>query len=144
MIIGFLLYASLLLSRMNIWQAILFIIIQQMLFGLYVGSTFAPNHKGMPILDKESQVDFLHRQVLTSRNIKAGPFTDLWYGGLNYQIEHHLFPGMARNKLRQAQQIVKTFCQTHSIPYYECSALQSYRDIFYYLHNIGALLREKK
>lgn len=35
---------------------------------------------------------FLREQVLTSRNVNANWFIDLMYGGLNYQIEHHLFP----------------------------------------------------
>jgi hypothetical protein len=33
------------------------------------------------------------------------PLTDFWYGGLNYQIDHHLFPGMPRNQLKKAQGI---------------------------------------
>ncbi len=88
----FLLYLSFLLYRLNFWQSLLFILIHQALFGLYMSSIFAPNHKGMPVLNKESRLGFLQRQVLTTRNVKGGPLTDFLYGGLNYQIEHHLFP----------------------------------------------------
>ncbi|OEV25008.1 delta fatty acid desaturase, partial [Streptomyces nanshensis] len=63
-------------------------------FGVYLGSIFAPNHKGMPTLKGDERPDFLRRQVLTSRNVRGGPLTDLALGGLNYQIEHHLFPSM--------------------------------------------------
>jgi fatty acid desaturase len=42
--------------------------------------------------------------------------TDYALGGLNYQIEHHLFPSMPRVNLRHAQHIVKTFCDTHHVP----------------------------
>ena len=144
LITSLLLYFGLLLTRMGIWQAILFFTIHHMLLGLFIGTIFAPNHKGMLVLDKESQMNFLHRQVLTSRDIKGGPFTDFWYGGLNYQIEHHLFPNMARNKLREAQQIVKAFCRARSIPYYESSVLQSNKEIHRYMHRIGAPLRGRK
>ena len=72
-----------------------FIGVQLAVFGLYMGSTFAPNHKGMPLLPRDSKVDFLRRQVLTSRNIKGNWVMDTFMGGLNYQIEHHLFPNMA-------------------------------------------------
>ncbi|OLB73723.1 MAG: delta fatty acid desaturase [Actinobacteria bacterium 13_2_20CM_2_71_6] len=77
-------------------KAVVFIVVQQGLFGLYLGCSFAPNHKGMPILGANDKVDFLRRQVLTSRNVRGGWFTDLLLGGLNYQIEHHLFPSMPR------------------------------------------------
>ncbi len=114
-----------------------------MLFGLYLGSTFAPNHKGMPILEKGSQLDFLRRQVLTARNVTSNPFNDYMYGGLNYQIEHHLFPNMPRNNLKQAQQIIRAYCTSHSISYYETTSVQSLKEILSYLHEVGAPLRDK-
>jgi fatty acid desaturase len=137
-----LLYFGLLLMCLNIWQAVIFMLIQQALFGLYLGSIFAPNHKGMPMLDKDSRLDFLRRQVLTSRNVKAHPLTDFWYGGLNYQIEHHLFPTMPRNKLKEAQIIVRAFCKAHSVAYCETGLLQSYKEILQCLHQTSAPLRK--
>jgi fatty acid desaturase len=76
--------------------------------------------------------------------VRAHPLTDFWYGALNYQIEHHLFPTMPRNKLREAQQIVRAYCEQHSIPYHETGMLQSYQEILGYLHAVSAPLREKK
>jgi Fatty acid desaturase len=92
-------------------QAVVFLVVQQGLFGVYLGSSFAHNHKGMPVLGKDEKVDFLRRQVLTSRNIRGSVLTDLALGGLNYQIEHHLFPWMPRPSLRHAQAPVR-----HSAP----------------------------
>jgi fatty acid desaturase len=143
MIAHFVCYFALIFSCLPFWQAVLFIGLHQAFTGLYLGSIFAPNHKGMVVLENENTMDFLHRQVLTSRNIHAHPWTDFWYGGLNYQIEHHLFPGMPRNRLKQAQQLIKPFCQAHAISYHETSALQSFREIFQYLHQIGAPLRSQ-
>src|SRR5439155_1528275 len=122
-------YIGVLFFFLGIWQAILFILVHQSLSGIYLGSIFAPNHKGMPMLDKESDMSFLYRQVVTARNVKAHPITDFWYGGLNYQIEHHLFPSMTRTNLRKAQRLIKAFCGEHAIPYYETSILQSYQEI---------------
>jgi fatty acid desaturase len=138
----FALYFGLLFTALEPLQAVLFIAVHRGLFGVYMVSIFAPNHKAMPMLDKDSQMDFLHRQVLTSRNVLAHPVTDFWYGGLNYQIEHHLFPRMPRNKLREAQAIVKDFCRDHSIGYHETSVLGSYREILGHLHEVGAPLRQ--
>ena len=91
----FALYFGLLFSVLEPLQALLFIAVHRGLFGTYMVSIFAPNHKAMPLLERDSKVDFLRRQVLTSRNVIAHPITDFWYGGLNYQIEHHLFPSVA-------------------------------------------------
>lgn len=123
------------------WYGLLFIALHQALTGFYLGSIFAPNHKGMLVLTEGSDMDWLHRQVLTSRNIHAHPLTDFGYGGLNYQIEHHLFPTMPRNKLREAQPIVRAFCEARAIPYHETSVAESFTEIFRYLHQIGASLR---
>jgi fatty acid desaturase len=135
------LYLACVFSLFAFWPALLFVVIHQALTGFYLGSIFAPNHKGMLELEKASKVDFLHRQVLTARNIHAHPVTDFCYGGLNYQIEHHLFPAMARNQLKAAQPIVRGFCQAHAIAYHETTVMQSLREILGHLHQIGAPLR---
>ena len=118
-------------------KAVVFIVIQQGLFGVYLGASFAPNHKGMPILRLEDKHDFLRRQVLTSRNIRGGWFTDLALGGLNYQIEHHLFPSMPRPSLRRSQPLIREFCQQHGLPYGQASLAGSYAEALRYLHAVG-------
>src|SRR3990172_8029609 len=142
MVLHVVLYLGLVFYALSAGQALLFILVHQALFGLYTGSVFAPNHKGMPILDSDSQLDFVRRQVLTSRDVKAHPLTDFWYGGLNSQVEHHLFPSMPRNKLKKAQTIVRAFCEERSIPYRESGALQSNREILQYLHQVSAPVSE--
>ncbi len=137
------LYLGMLFYCLNPWQAVIFLVIHQMLFGIFLGAAFAPNHKGMPILEKGSTIDFLRRQVLTARNVNGGFFNDFWYGGLNYQVEHHLFPSMPRNNLKKAQKIVKAYCEEHSIAYYETSLIQSFREILNFLHQVSAPLRVK-
>ena len=123
--------------------AIAFVLIQQAFFGAYLASVFAPNHKGMMLIHPEDEYDFLHQQVLTARNVKASPVVDFWYGGLNYQIEHHLFPTMGRIHLRKAQKIIRAFCEDHGITYYETSVVQSYREILDVLHEVSKPLREQ-
>src|ERR1035441_7882771 len=120
-------------------KAVVFILVQQGLFGLYLGSSFAPNHKGMPILDADDRTDFLRRQVLTSRNVRGGWLTDFALGGLNYQIEHHLFPSMPRPNLRHAQGLVAAFCQQQELPYCETSLVGSYAQALRYLNTVGRL-----
>ncbi|MFF7329550.1 fatty acid desaturase [Streptomyces sp. NPDC008150] len=122
-------------------MAFVFLVVHQGLFGVYLGSIFAPNHKGMPILSGDDRPDFLRRQVLTSRNVHGGWFTDIALGGLNYQIEHHLFPSMPSPNLRRAQVIVRRYCEDLAVPYLETGLVTSYRQALRSLHQAGAPLR---
>ena len=137
-------YFALIFPALGFWKGLFFILIHQALFGLYMASVFAPNHKGMLIVGKDEVMDFLRLQVLTARNVRAHPITDFWYGGLNYQVEHHLFPSMARNQLREAQAIIRKFCDDLEISYHETSIAHSYVEILDYLHIVSAPLRQKK
>jgi len=121
-----------------------FIAVHQAVEGLYMGSVFAPNHKGMPVLENDTPMSFLRQQIITSRDVRAHPITDFVYGGLNYQIEHHLFPSMPRNNLKKVQPIIKEFCRTHGIPFHETSVMQSHREILGYMHKMSAPLRKKQ
>lgn len=121
--------------------AVVFIVVHQGLFGLYLGCSFAPGHKGMPMPTATEKLDPVRSQVLTSRNVVGGRVTDLVLGGLNYQIEHHLFPRMPRMNLRHAQPLVRAFCDRHAIPYTETSLIESYAQGLRHLRAMSALAR---
>jgi fatty acid desaturase len=123
---------------LDLWQALAFIGVHQAVFGFYMGCSFAPNHKGMPPLTPAEEKDYLRRQVLASRNVRGGRFVDLLLGGLNYQIEHHLFPSMPRPNLRRAQPVVTEFCAERGISYTETGLLASYRFILSHLNGVAA------
>jgi fatty acid desaturase len=134
-------YVTALVLVLSPLQAVVFIVVQRGLFGPYLGCSFAPNHKGMPTLSYADQLDFVRRQVLTSRNVRGSRLVDFVLGGLNYQIEHHLFPNMPRPNLRHAQPLIRAFCQQRGIGYREASLLGSYAEAVRHLHTIGAPLR---
>lgn len=138
------LYAWLCFSVGSWPLAIAFFAVHQAVFGLYNSSVFASNHKGMPLTDDRTRMDFLREQVLTSRNIKGHWLTDFWYGGLNYQIEHHLFPTMPRNRLAKAQRLVEKFCREHNISYHTTGLRDGYRETFSHLHKASASLRRSE
>ncbi len=121
--------------------ALAFIAVHQGLWGVYMGCSFAPNHKGMPTIPAGTTLSFLHKQVLTSRNVRGGRWVDFTLGGLNYQIEHHLFPTMPRANLRRAQPIVQEFCDRNGLDYVQCGVLQTFGHILRHLHDMGAPLR---
>ncbi|MEP6481941.1 MAG: acyl-CoA desaturase [Rhodoglobus sp.] len=130
-------YVSVIFTFMPLGMAFAFLGVQLAIFGLYMGASFAPNHIGMPILARESKVDFLRRQVLTSRNIRSGHFMNHFMGGLNYQIEHHLFPSMARPHLKRAGEITREYCESRGINYTQVSLPTAYGQVVRYLNEVG-------
>ncbi|HLS73144.1 MAG TPA: acyl-CoA desaturase [Actinomycetaceae bacterium] len=130
-------FAALVFLVLSPGKAAAFIGIQLAVFGLYMGLSFAPNHIGMPIVPADVKIDFLRRQVLMSRNISGGRAMDTFMGGLNFQVEHHLFPSMARPNLRKVAPIVRQYCQDLGVRYTETTLAQSYRSVFHYLNRVG-------
>jgi len=118
-------------------KAVAFLAVQLGVFGFLLGAAFAPNHKGMPIVPRGARLDFLTRQVVMSRNVRGGPGVDTMMGGLNYQIEHHLFPSMPRPNLRRAQPLVRAFCEEHRVTYTETTLVASYGIVVRYLDAVG-------
>ncbi|MEV4777094.1 fatty acid desaturase family protein [Microbacterium sp. LWH12-1.2] len=118
-------------------MAFAFMGVQFAVFGVYMGAAFAPNHKGMPIIDPNARLDFFSKQVRTSRNITGGWRTTWLMGGLNYQVEHHLFPNMPRPHLAKAREIVRDYCAANNVPYTETTLIQSYKIVIEYLNRVG-------
>ena len=137
-------YLALVFTFLPFWHGVLFIAVHRGLLGLHLGSVFAPNHKGMPILAPGAELDHLRQQVLTSRNVIPNPVVDYMYGGLNYQIEHHLFPSMPRNRLKDARPLVRAFCADHGVLYHETGFWRSNQEILSHLHAVSAPLRHNR
>jgi fatty acid desaturase len=123
-------------------KALAFLAVQLAVFGVCLGGSFAPNHKGMPIVPRDLKIDFLRRQVLMSRNVRGGAVVDVMMGGLNYQIEHHLFPSMARPNLRRLQPLVRAYCAEHGVGYTEVGLFESYGIVIDYLNHVGLRARD--
>jgi fatty acid desaturase len=130
-------YLTLVLLVLSPGKAAAFLAVQLGLFGFYMGMSFAPNHKGMPIVEKGIKLDFLRRQVLTSRDIRGNPLLDVLMGGLNYQIEHHLFPSMPRPHLRLVAPMVADYCRSRGIAYTQTGLLESYGIVVRHINRAG-------
>ena len=130
-------YLGLLLLTMGPVKTVVFVLVHQALVGVHLGCAFAPNHKGMPMPPPGSRWDFMRKQVLTTRNVRGGRVVDWALGGLNYQIEHHLFPGMPRPNLRRAQALVRSHCAAIGLPYAEESLVRSMSLTVRHLHRVG-------
>ncbi len=122
--------------------ALAFLAVQQGAFGLYLGCAFAPNHKGMPMLSTGQELSFVRCQVTTARNVRGGRALTLALGGLNYQIEHHLFPTMPMANLRRCRPIVRNYCLAHDIDYCETTLSGSYLAALKHLSRTSRLIRD--
>ena len=135
-------YVAVVVWVLPIGLAAAFLGVQLAVFGVYMGASFAPNHKGMPLVSPEARLDFLSKQVLTSRNVRGGAWMRFLMGGLNYQIEHHLFPSMPRPHLARARVLVRAHCAEQDVPYTETGFAESYRIVVAYLNRVGLAARD--
>ncbi|WP_431995647.1 fatty acid desaturase family protein [Streptomyces griseoflavus] len=131
-------YGAALFLTLPAGLALVFLLVHQALFGVYLGCLFAPNHKGMPVRDGDEEPGWLARQVLTSRNVRSTAVHDFLYGGLNLQIEHHLFPTMPRPNLRRCRSLTLAYCAEVGLPHHEVSATRSWVEILNHLRTVSA------
>ena len=134
-------YFGVIFYYLPLGMAFAFVGVQMAIFGIYMGASFAPNHKGMPQIPANAKVDFLRRQVLTSRNVEGLGMTTAM-GGLNYQIEHHLFPSMPRPNLKKASEIVREHCASLDVSYTSVQLLESYGIVIRYFNRVGLAARD--
>jgi fatty acid desaturase len=120
-------------------MAFAFLAVEFAVFGVYMGASFVFNHTGMTLFPEGSKVDYLRKQVLSSRNISGGWFMTILFGGLNLQAEHHLFPNMSRPGLMRVKPIVMEHCKREGVVYTERSLPKAYREVLAYLNTVGRL-----
>ncbi|ARJ06757.1 fatty acid desaturase [Cnuibacter physcomitrellae] len=136
-------FLALVFATLPLGKASAFVGVELAVFGLATAAAFVPNHVGMPIIEAGSELDFLRRQVVTSRNIR-GRATTWWMGGLEFQIEHHLFPSMPRPNLARASAIVRRHCEGLGVVYTSQTLTEAYRDVLRELHDVGVVATERR
>jgi len=83
--------------------------------GVFLALIFAPAHIGLPIVTEQHH-DWLH-QVETTRNLELPRFISYFFIGLDYQVEHHLFPKIPHQNLPRAAEITARWCKRHNVGY---------------------------
>ena len=124
MALHFLVVFGLTIFFLPIITAIVFNLVVFLVMGIYMGLIFAPNHKGQDMLEEEATYNWV-QQITLTRNIKPSFISSYFLGGLEHQIEHHLFPTMPRFQYGKARKIVQVFCHQRKIPYHETTWTQS-------------------
>ncbi|KAI9139370.1 delta-6 fatty acid desaturase [Paraphysoderma sedebokerense] len=116
----------------------------QMVCGLLLASVFSLNHNGMPIIghDEATEMDFYSKQIITGRDVFPSIFVDWFMGGLNFQIEHHLFPNMPRHSLRTIKPIIQDLCEKHNIPHHNTSFWDGTVEVLSRLEEVSKMSRK--
>ncbi len=92
---------------------------------------FITNHLGCEVFDLEEgrELSWMEMQMRGSRSLKGGKFIHWFYGGLNTQIEHHLFPKAPRFNLLKVQKLTRDFAKKHNMHYFETTPFEAYAQI---------------
>jgi linoleoyl-CoA desaturase len=75
-----------------------------------------------PVPDDAARIEdeWAVHQLRTTANFANGKSWVLWFtGGLNYQIEHHLFPNISHIHYPAISRIVRDVCKEYQLPYVE-------------------------
>ncbi len=118
-------------------NALLAYLIPLTLLGPYLAAIFWVNHIGMPLVKEPERFSFFEHQVVTSRTITNPPVWNWLFGGLNFQIEHHLFPQVPSNRLAAVHAIVREHFARNRIAYHGVTWPAAVRSIATHLRAIG-------
>jgi len=120
--------------------------IAMLVCGLTISIVFQLAHvvptASFPLPEEESnkiQQNWMIHQLATTVNFATRSRIVSWFaGGLNFQVEHHLFPKISHVHYPQLRLIVKEFCEQRKIPYLENETFfGAIREHVLYLRDIG-------
>lgn len=120
-LVGFAVYAS-------IWG----------LVGIFLALIFAPAHMGLPVVAEQNN-DWIH-QLETTRNLELPRVISFFFIGLDYQVEHHVFPKIPHANLPRAAEITAAWCKRHGVVYLTTPYLDALADAVQFMS--GAWARE--
>ena len=120
-----------LLYQIGFSNTLLVALVMNFVLSPWLAFGFITNHLGCETFSEEEAKDFswMELQMRGSRSLKGGMLVHWFYGGLNTQIEHHLFPKAPRFNLLKVQKMTKDFAQKYDIPYFETTPLMAYVQI---------------
>jgi len=101
-------------------EVLMFTLLRFALMSYAMFAVFAPAHfPAEAVMLKKGAVshDWVAAQIATTVNFRTGWLGRLICGGLQYQIEHHLFPSTSPTVYPQLSKLVREYCEQHGYPY---------------------------
>ena len=110
----------------SVWAVLPIYAIASAISGLVLGLIFSLAHMSkeaaFPVPDPENyqlEDEWMVHQVRTTVNFsKKNRFLSWYVGGLNFQIEHHLFPKISHVHYPAISDIVESVCKEYNVPYF--------------------------
>ena len=134
---------AIIVMQMPFKTALMWLAVSEGLAGFGIAIVVFFNHYSCEKYDESIAENFVNLQLLTTRNLTPGLITDWVCGGLNYQIEHHLFPTMPRHQLSKAAPMVIQFCKDNNVPYMSCGFPEGLGYVLTFLNDMGQIAKEK-
>lgn len=114
-----------------------FHLLRMAMLGYALFITFGPGHfpaEAVCYTPESKPCDFFERQLTASMNFKSGPIREHFVGGLQFQVEHHLFPSVSHTYYPEIARLVEKFAREQGLPYHNAGWLstiwKSYRVFF--------------
>ena len=104
--------------------------------GVCLALVFAPAHMGLPIVGQPNH-DWQH-QLATTRDLELPRAISFFFVGLDYQVEHHLFPRIPHQHLPLAARITRAWCHRHHIEHHREPYLAALRSAERFMRNAWA------
>jgi fatty acid desaturase/predicted heme/steroid binding protein len=126
--------------------AVMWILTSQCVCGILLAAVFSVNHNGMPVYSRKEakDMDYYELSIVTGRNVVASAFNKWFTGGLNFQIEHHMFPTIPRHNLPKVAPLVESLCKKHGVPYHTTSLGGGLVEVVQRLTNVAGQARRIK
>lgn len=125
------------MSYMPLLNAIAYFIVAQTGCGLLLALVFGLGHNGMAVYPADQRPDFWKLQVTTTRNVTSTPLVDWFCGGLQYQVDHHLFPMLPRHNLKKVHVLVESFCKEYELSYHETDMITGTMEVLNHLNRVS-------
>lgn len=129
-------------GRFSLLYGITLFLVMTCSCGFLLAIVFGLGHNGMATYDADARPDFWKLQVTTTRNITGGhgfpqAFVDWFCGGLQYQVDHHLFPTLPRHNLKKTHELVESFCKQWGVQYHEADMVEGTIEVLKHLNKVS-------
>ncbi|KAJ1428902.1 fatty acid desaturase [Ochromonadaceae sp. CCMP2298] len=125
------------MSYMPLLNGVAYVLVGQTMCGLFLAIVFGLGHNGMASYPASQRPDFWKLQVSTTRNVTSNPLVDWFCGGLQYQVDHHLFPMLPRHNLGKVHKLVESFCKEQGVTYHETTMLAGTVEVLSHLSEVS-------
>ena len=147
----FILVIPLMYSSQAYWLTLIFFISMHLICGLIISVFFQLAHKvsetSFPIPKENGSIEnnWAIHQLYTTANFANNNAILSWFiGGLNYQIEHHLFPQICHVHYPKISKIVKETVKKYNLPYFENSLFGALKSHTRYLSCLGKYAQDEQ